>query len=69
MNTGFGKLENKYSLGTGSVAEYYTKVDEKKYFAALAALSFAFGKWKKKAVSPILLIILSGAVGVLLYGV
>ena len=38
-------------------------------FAALAALSFAFGKWKKKSVSPILLIILSGAVGVLLYGV
>ena len=39
MNTDFGRLENKYSLGTGSVAEYYTKVDEKKYFAALAALS------------------------------
>lgn len=31
-------------------------------------ISFAYSKWKKKPLSPIILIIISGAMGVLLYG-
>lgn len=38
-------------------------------FAVIVALSFFFGRLKKKAVSPIILIILSGTLGVLLYGI
>ena len=37
--------------------------------AAICAISFAYSKWKKKSFSPILLIVISGALGVLLYGV
>ena len=33
------------------------------------AISFAYTKWKKNSFSPILLILISGALGVLLYGV
>ena len=36
--------------------------------AAIATSAFAHRKWKKKTASPILLIVLSGALGVLLYG-
>ena len=36
--------------------------------AVVAVIHFAYFRWKKKAVSPILLILLSGAMGVLLYG-
>ena len=35
--------------------------------AVIVAIRFAYLKWKKKALSPILLIIISGALGVLLY--
>ena len=38
-------------------------------FSMIALLSFAFKKWKKKAASPILLIVISGVLGILLYGV
>ena len=37
--------------------------------AAVALSSFAYSKWKKKSVSPILLIVTSGVLGVLLYGI
>lgn len=37
--------------------------------AVVAAISVAYSKWKRKTVSPILLIVISGAIGVLLYGV
>lgn len=38
-------------------------------FALIAVISIFYSKWKKKALSPILLIVISGALGVLLYGV
>ncbi len=38
-------------------------------FAVVSAISFAYSKWKKESFSPILLIVISGALGVLLYGV
>lgn len=37
--------------------------------AVIFTISFAYSKWKKKSSSPILLIIISGALGVLLYGI
>jgi len=37
--------------------------------AVICAISFAYTKWKRKSFSPILLIVISGALGVLLYGV
>ena len=37
--------------------------------AVICAISFAYTKWKKKSFSPILLIVISGVLGVLLYGV
>ena len=37
--------------------------------AVICAIFFAYSKWKKKSYSPILLIVISGALGVLLYGV
>ena len=37
--------------------------------AVICAIFFAYSKWKKKSFSPILLIVISGALGVLLYGV
>ena len=38
-------------------------------FAVVCAVSFLYSKWKRKAFSPILLIVISGVLGVLLYGV
>ena len=38
-------------------------------FTFVAVLSFGYSKWKKKTLSPILLIVLSGVMGVLLFGV
>lgn len=35
----------------------------------ICAISFAYSKWKKKSFSPILLIVISGVLGALLYGV
>lgn len=35
----------------------------------LLCLSFGYRKWKKKPLSPILLILLSGGLGILLYGI
>ena len=37
--------------------------------AVICAISFAYSKWKRKSLSPIILIVISGALGVLLYGV
>ena len=37
--------------------------------AVVCAISFTYSKWKKKSFSPILLILISGALGVLLYGI
>ena len=37
--------------------------------SVICVISFAYSKWKKKSFSPILLIVISGALGVLLYGV
>ena len=36
-------------------------------FALIAALAFAYGRWRKKPISPILLIILSGVIGAFIY--
>ena len=36
-------------------------------FAIVATLPYLFSKWKKKALSPILLILLSGVLGILFY--
>ena len=38
-------------------------------FAAICAISFAYSKWKRKHFSPILLIVISGVLGILFYGV
>ena len=38
-------------------------------FGIIAALSFGYSKWKKKAFSPILLIVISGVLGVIFFGV
>lgn len=37
-------------------------------FAAIVIISLAYSKWKKKTVSPILLIVLSGTLGIIAYG-
>lgn len=37
-------------------------------FVTVAAIAFGYSKWKKKAISPIVLIVISGALGVILYG-
>jgi chromate transporter len=37
-------------------------------FGIILAIAFGYSKWKKKAFSPILLIIISGVLGVLLFG-
>ena len=37
--------------------------------AVICVISFAYTKWKKKSFSPIILIVISGALGVLLYGI
>ena len=38
-------------------------------FTVICVISFAYSRWKKKSLSPILLIVISGVLGVLLYGV
>ena len=38
-------------------------------FALISALALSYSKWKKKAFSPILLIVISGVLGVLFFGV
>ena len=38
-------------------------------FCVIAFLSFAYAKWKKKPFSPIILIVISGVLGVILYGI
>ena len=38
-------------------------------FLVIALVSFAYAKWRKKKISPILLIVLSGLLGVVLFGV
>ena len=38
-------------------------------FAIICGIYFSYSKWKKKAFSPILLIILSGILGVFLFGI
>lgn len=38
-------------------------------FAVICLVAFAYSKWKKQRISPILLIIFSGVLGVLLYGI
>ena len=38
-------------------------------FGVLLAVAIAYFKWKKKAFSPILLIVISGVLGVLMYGI
>lgn len=37
--------------------------------AVIFTISFAYSRWKGRAISPILLIVISGALGVLLYGI
>ena len=37
-------------------------------FAIIFTIAFGYAKWKKKAFSPILLIVISGVLGVLLFG-
>ena len=38
-------------------------------FTVISALSFGYSRWKKKRFSPIMLIIISGVLGIVLYGV
>ena len=38
-------------------------------FGAIAAIHFGYAKWKKKPFSPILLIVLSGVMGIFLFGI
>ena len=38
-------------------------------FGVLLMVALAYFKWKKKAFSPILLIVISGVLGVLMYGI
>ncbi len=61
LSLGFG-IENIY---TSPDIDYRALV----IFAVICAVSFLYSKWKKKSFSPILLIVISGALGVLLYGV
>lgn len=61
LSLGFG-IQSVYSTPTvdfGALA----------VFAVVCAISFAYSKWKKKSFSPMLLILISGALGVLLYGI
>ena len=60
------------SLGFGIKSIYVSpSVDVRALivFAIIFAISFAYFKFKKESFSPILLIVISGALGVLLYGV
>ena len=60
------------SLGFGIKNVHSVPIFDYRMLAVLAvicAISFTYSKWKKKSFSPILLIVISGALGVLLYGV
>jgi TctA family transporter len=61
LNLGFG-IKNIHSAPK---LDYRALV----VLAVIFTISFAYSKWKKKAFSPILLIVISGALGILLYGV
>lgn len=52
------------TVWSGVVVDYKAAL----VFVLIAALAFAYKKWRKKAISPILLIVVSGMLGVLLYG-
>ena len=60
------------SLSFGIKSVYSTPSLDLRVLAVIAFISiiyFAYSKWKKKAPSPILLIVISGVLGVILYGV
>ena len=61
LSLGFG-IKNVHSVPN---FDYRTLI----VLAVICAISFAYTKWKRKSFSPILLIVISGALGVLLYGV
>jgi chromate transporter len=61
LSLGFG-IKNVHSAPN---IDYRTIV----VLALIFAISFAYSKWKRKTFSPILLIVISGVLGVLLYGV
>ena len=61
LSLGFG-IKNVHSIPD---FDYRTLV----VFAIICTISFAYSRLKKKTFSPILLIVISGALGVLLYGV
>ena len=61
LSLGFG-IKNVHSTPN---FDYRTLI----VLAVIFAISFTYSKWKKKSFSPILLILISGALGVLLYGV
>jgi len=58
------------AFGIGSISDVPT-VDYKALavFATVAVISFAYSKLRKRKLSPIILIIISGVLGVLLYGI
>ena len=60
------------SLAFGIKSIHSTTSFDLRVLAVIAVISiiyFAYTKWKKKAPSPILLIVISGVLGVILYGV
>ena len=61
LSLGFG-IKNVHSIPN---FDYRTLI----VLAVVCAISFVYTKWEKKSFSPILLIVISGALGVLLYGV
>ena len=61
MSLGFG-IKN---IGNSFSFDYKMLI----VLALISVLSFSYSKWKKKTFSPILLIVISGAIGILLYGI
>ena len=61
LSLGFG-IKNVHSILN---FDYRTLI----VLAVVCAISIVYTKWEKKSFSPILLIVISGALGVLLYGV
>lgn len=61
-------LRQFFALGTFNAA---LKIDYKGLIIFFAAFGVAFGykKWRKKAISPIVLIVICGCLGVLFYGI
>ena len=60
------------SLGFGIKSIHVTPTADLRalaIFAVISGISLAYSRWKHKAFSPILLIVISGALGVLLYGI